>query len=94
MQKKNGSLRMCIDYRALNKHTVKNRYPIPRIDVLSDQLSGAKVFSSLAGYHQIRISEEDIQKTAFRTPFGHFQFKVLCFGLPRYSAGILGFAWT
>jgi Reverse transcriptase (RNA-dependent DNA polymerase) len=82
--KEDGSLRMCVDYRALNKLTVKNRYPLPRIDDLFDKLKGAKVFSTLdlaSGYHQTRITPEDVPKTAFRTPQGHFQFKVLCFGL-------------
>jgi hypothetical protein len=87
--KKDGGLRMCIDYRALNKLTVKNRYPLPRIDDLFDQLRGAQYFSSIdlaQGYHQIRIPPEDVPKTAFRTPIGHFQFKVLCFGLTNAPA--------
>ncbi|KAJ9520881.1 hypothetical protein QJQ45_014069 [Haematococcus lacustris] len=84
VQKKDGSLRMCIDYRALNKRTVRDRYPLPRIDDLLDQVRGKKVFSSLdlqSGYHQIRITPEDVPKTAFLTPMGQFQYKVLCFGL-------------
>lgn len=75
---------MVIDYRALNKLTVKNRYPLPRIDDLFDQLHGARYFTSLdaaSGFHQIRLREEDRPKTAFRMPFGHYQFKVLPFGL-------------
>ena len=74
IQKKDGTLRMCVDYRALNKLTVKNKYPLPRIDDLLDQLQGSKVFSLLdltSGYHQIRITPEDVPKTAFTTPFGH-----------------------
>ncbi|KAJ9517712.1 hypothetical protein QJQ45_004024 [Haematococcus lacustris] len=89
VQKKDGSLRMCIDYRALNKLTVRDRYPLPRIDDLFDKLAGKRVFSSLdlqSGYHQIRITEEDVPKTAFLTPMGQFQFKVLCFGLTNAPA--------
>jgi len=93
VQKKDGSLRMCVDYRALNKITVRDRYPLPRIDDLLDKLHGCTVFSSLdlqSGYHQIRISDEDVPKTAMITPFGQFQFKVLCFGLtnaPQHFRG-------
>ena len=88
--KANGrGLRLCVDYRALNSITVKNRCTLPRIDVLLDAVSGAKHFTSLdltSGYHQILISEEDRPKTAFRTPFGHFQFKVLIEGLTNAPA--------
>ena len=87
--KKNGQLRMCVDYRALNKVTVKNRYPLPRIEDLFDKLRHATVFSSLdlaQGYHQIRITDADVPKTAFRTPFGHYQWRVLSFGLTNAPA--------
>jgi hypothetical protein len=89
VRKKEGTLRMVVDYRGINKLTIKNKYPLPRIDDLLDQLSGAQVFSSLdlmSGYHQIRITEQDVPKTAFRTPQGLFQFKVLPFGLTNAPA--------
>jgi hypothetical protein len=84
VQKKDKSLRMCLDYRKLNSQTIKSKYPLPRIDQLIDQLNGVKVLSSLdlqSGYYQIRISPEDVPKTAFLTPFGQYQFKVMSFGL-------------
>ena len=84
VKKSDGSLRMCIDYRALNHITIKNKHPLPLIDEQIDQLAEAKYFTKIdlrSGYHQVRINEKDIEKTGFNTKYGHFQFKVMPFGL-------------
>lgn len=84
VKKKEGTMRLCVDYRQLNKVTIKNRYPLPRIDYLMDQLVGASVFSKIdlrSGYHQICVKTEDIQKTTFRTRYGHYEYSVMPFGV-------------
>ena len=91
-EKKDSTLRMCVGYRELNKVNVKNRYPLPRIDDLFGQLKGSSVFSKIdlrSGYHQLKIKETDVPKSAFRTGYGHYEFLVMPFGLTNAPAAFM-----
>ena len=92
VKKKDGTLRMCMDYWQINKVTVKNKYPLPRIEDLFYQLKGAGVFSKIdsrSGYYQLRVKEVDVPKTAFRTRYGHYEFLLMPFGLTNAPAAFM-----
>ena len=93
VKKKDETLRLCVDYRPLNEVTIKNKYPLPRIDLLFDQLAGARVFSKIdlrSGYHQIKIKPEDIPKMAFTTRYGLYEYLVMSFGLTNAPKKLKG----
>jgi hypothetical protein len=89
VEKKDGTQRMCVDYLSLNEITIKNKYPLPQIEDLFDQMKGASVFSNIdlrSGYHQLKIRESDIPKTAFRTRYGLYEYTMMSFGLTNAPA--------
>ena len=92
VKKKDGTLPLCVEYRQLKKMTVKNKYSLPRIDDLFDQLKGASVFSKIdlrSGYHQLRIKDANVHKTTFRMRYGHYEFFVMLFGLTNASVAFM-----